>query len=143
LLDDPSLTVRHWSGKNPTRLVIDKELKLPMHLKLFDETVPTIVFNNTKTQEGKLAYQKLSPGSDYLQQLLERLYEQNILSVLVEGGTKTLQSFIDKGLWDEARIITNNERYIDDGKQAPTLRNCRQHDSEEILTDTIRYYQHI
>ena len=143
LLDNPSLTVRHWPGKNPTRLVVDKELKLPTHLRLFDETVPTIVFNNTKTQEGKLAYQRLSPGSDYLPQLLQRLYEQNILSVLVEGGTKTLQSFIDEGQWDEARIITNNECYIDDGKQAPTLRSCRQHDSEEILTDTIRYYQHI
>ena len=51
LLDDPALTARLWPGNNPVRLVIDKELKLPAHLKLFDGSVRTIVFNYNKQAE--------------------------------------------------------------------------------------------
>jgi diaminohydroxyphosphoribosylaminopyrimidine deaminase / 5-amino-6-(5-phosphoribosylamino)uracil reductase len=144
LQDDPSLTNRHWPGKNPIRLVIDNELKLPGHLKIFDGTVQTIVFNKLREEEGKVSYHKLSKGSDYLQQLLQRLFQLNILSVLVEGGTETLQSFINEELWDEARVITNNELYIEEGVQAPTLINSRQQKNrDDILSDTIRYYQHL
>ena len=143
LKDDPSLTTRHWKGKNPVRLVIDKELKLPHNLKLFDETVQTIVFNGIKESPKNVLYCKLSNDSYYIPQIMERLFQINIQSVLVEGGAQLLQSFIDEGLWDEARVITNHSLQIEEGVQAPELKHCEQIFSEEIFTDTIRYYQRI
>ena len=59
---------------------------------------------------------------DFLKQLLYSLYEMNIQSILVEGGSKTMQSFIDAGLWDEARIIINEEMIIENGIAAPDLK---------------------
>jgi diaminohydroxyphosphoribosylaminopyrimidine deaminase/5-amino-6-(5-phosphoribosylamino)uracil reductase len=68
------------------------------------------------------------------------LYELKILSVLVEGGAALLQSFIDEGYWDEARVITNNELEIADGLAAPVLKNASVLPAETLLSDTIRTY---
>lgn len=143
LLDDPSLTTRLYSGKNPIRLVIDKELKLPGHLKLFDGRVRTIVFNFIKqADEGMLVYHKLDPAGNILTQILSALHAQQILSLVVEGGSKLLQSFIDAGLWDEARVITNEELIIDNGLAAPVLKNKLLSDEQKIGTDLISYFIH-
>lgn len=141
LKDDPSLTTRNWPGKNPVRLVIDKELKLPAYLKLFDGSADTIVFNYLKTgDEGKLHYRQLDRNNDLLEQLLAVLYESGMLSVIVEGGTKLLQSFIDAGLWDEARVICNRQMTIGDGLEAPGLKNPILLREEKIDTDVISYF---
>jgi diaminohydroxyphosphoribosylaminopyrimidine deaminase/5-amino-6-(5-phosphoribosylamino)uracil reductase len=123
--------------------VIDKELKLPQHLRLFDGTVHTIVFNNSKDLQGDTMYIKLSNESNYIPQIMEWLFQLNIQSVLVEGGAQLLQSFIDEDIWDEARIITNNELQVPGGLQAPELKSFKQLYSEEIHSDTIRYFQHV
>ena len=122
LADDPSLTVRLWSGPDPIRLVIDKELTLPASLKLFDGSVRTIVFNMVKHDEGeKLSYYQLANDSSLVHQVCQALYQLKIQSVLVEGGAHLLQSFIDEGYWDEARVITNNELELPGGLPAPVL----------------------
>lgn len=105
LLDNPSLTVREWVGTNPLRLVIDKELTLPHRLHLFDGTTPTWVFTakaNPSTEAVR--YVQLDFGRDILAQMMESLYEAKIQSLLVEGGSQLLQSFIDAELWDEIYI---------------------------------------
>ncbi|HWK04355.1 MAG TPA: bifunctional diaminohydroxyphosphoribosylaminopyrimidine deaminase/5-amino-6-(5-phosphoribosylamino)uracil reductase RibD [Puia sp.] len=157
LADDPALTVRLWTGPDPIRLVIDRELRLPSSLRLFDGTVRTIVFNTVKQeQKGNLTYYRLretgdrseSPIGDnrligkssLVPQLVNALYELKILSVLVEGGAALLQSFIDEGYWDEARVITNNELEIADGLAAPVLKNASVLPAETLLSDTIRTY---
>jgi diaminohydroxyphosphoribosylaminopyrimidine deaminase / 5-amino-6-(5-phosphoribosylamino)uracil reductase len=144
LRDDPSLTTRFWPGGNPVRLVIDKELKLPPSLHLFDGTVKTIVFNTIQQEDrGQVLHHKITKGKNFIAQILEALYQLKIQSVLVEGGTKLLQSFIDEGYWDEARVITNRDMEIPAGIQAPLLLNAHKVSTEEILTDSIHYYKHI
>ncbi|HNU88112.1 MAG TPA: bifunctional diaminohydroxyphosphoribosylaminopyrimidine deaminase/5-amino-6-(5-phosphoribosylamino)uracil reductase RibD [Ferruginibacter sp.] len=139
--DDPSLTTRLWPGQDPVRLVIDKELKLPSHLKLFNGNSETIVFNYIKKEDsGKLHYHQLNRQDDLLIQLLAVLYEKKIQSVLVEGGAKLLQSFIDAGLWDEARIICNEELAIGNGLNAPVLKHQLLISEEKIDTDTISVF---
>ncbi|MEP7108896.1 MAG: bifunctional diaminohydroxyphosphoribosylaminopyrimidine deaminase/5-amino-6-(5-phosphoribosylamino)uracil reductase RibD [Ferruginibacter sp.] len=141
--DDPSLTTRLWPGSNPLRLVIDKDLKLPPSLHLFDGTVKTIVFNAVQHEmEGPVLYYYISAGRSFIAQILEALYQLNIQSVIVEGGTKLLQSFIDENYWDEARVITNTELEIPAGIQAPLLFNAEKLSVEKILTDTIHCYRH-
>ncbi|MEP6951345.1 MAG: bifunctional diaminohydroxyphosphoribosylaminopyrimidine deaminase/5-amino-6-(5-phosphoribosylamino)uracil reductase RibD [Ginsengibacter sp.] len=139
--DDPSLTTRLWTGKNPIRIVIDKELQLPAELKVFDNEAKTIIYNikRDSTPEN-LFYIKLD-NENFIEQLIDSLFEMNIQSVLVEGGTKTLQSFIDTSLWDEARIITNENLFIEDGVAAPALENCILEKKERYFEDSINYYK--
>ncbi len=144
LYDDPLLTTRLWPGNNPVRLVIDRHLKLPSTLNLFDGTVKTIVFNTIQNLEkDNLVYHKISNNQTIVAQILEALYHLRIQSLLVEGGTQLLQSFIDENFWDEAHIITNTELVIQDGIQAPLLANAERITGEKIYTDTIDYYKHI
>jgi diaminohydroxyphosphoribosylaminopyrimidine deaminase/5-amino-6-(5-phosphoribosylamino)uracil reductase len=141
LSDDPALTVRLWKGQDPIRLVIDKDLRLPGSLRLFDGRVRTIVFNTVRQEQREnLLYYRLTKDSSLVPQVIKALYEEKIQSVLVEGGRGLLQSFINEGYWDEARIITNNELEIPDGLAAPVLKNARTSSVETLLSDTIRYY---
>ena len=138
LLDNPSLTNRLWHGKNPTRIVVDKELKLPSSLHLFDQQEPTIVFNTIKHEAANnIQYYKLDELN--MKQILQACYQLNLQSILVEGGSKLLQSFIDEDLWDEARIITNELLTIQKGLDAPIIKR-QQIKEEKIFNDTIQYY---
>jgi diaminohydroxyphosphoribosylaminopyrimidine deaminase / 5-amino-6-(5-phosphoribosylamino)uracil reductase len=142
LLDDPALTTRLWTGPDPIRLVVDHNLELPATLKLFDGKVRTIVFNNHKHEEhGPVQYYQLAPDSSLINQLVGALYHLKIQSVLVEGGARLLQSFIDEDSWDEARVITNDHLEIPAGLPEPQLQQARLVSRESLLTDTIRYYE--
>ncbi|MEO6550447.1 MAG: bifunctional diaminohydroxyphosphoribosylaminopyrimidine deaminase/5-amino-6-(5-phosphoribosylamino)uracil reductase RibD [Ferruginibacter sp.] len=142
LKDDPSLTVRHWSGSNPVRLVIDKELKLPRTLHLLDGVVKTIVFNSSLDETiGETIYYKIRQEGSFLAEVMKALYLLKIQSVLVEGGSSLLQSFINEGLWDEARVITNTSLEITWGISAPVLVNASEISTTRILFDTIRIYK--
>lgn len=142
LLDDPALTTRLWPGKNPVRLLIDLELKLPMHLKLFDGGTKTIVFNYNKQDETEnLVYHQLNKEKSMLAQIVSALYAMQIQSLIVEGGAKLLQSFIDEGLWDEARIICNEELIAGNGLSAPVLKNHLPVEEQKIKTDTISFFK--
>jgi len=141
LLDDPELTNRLWEGNSPIRLVLDMNLRLPLHLKLFDKKVKTIVFNAVKQEEKEnLIYYKIEKEANIVSQMLNALYQLNIQSVIVEGGAKLLQSFIDAGLWDEARVISNEELVINNGLSAPLLSDAIKTKEEKIVSDIIEYY---
>lgn len=151
--DDPALTTRLWPGKNPVRLVVDMELSLPHHLQLFNDVATTIVFNrlqNTiesfddlKSAGNKTWYYQVTTDVSIVQQIAHALYHLNIQSVLIEGGARLLQSFIDEGLWDEARVITNEGLQVADGIQSPVLHTCRVIQTERMLSDHIAYYSNI
>lgn len=141
LLDDPSLTTRLWQGKNAIRLVLDMNLRLPKSLKLFDEEAPTIIFNKIKNDENKnVLFVKIDEQKNIIQQILEVCYQKNIQSILVEGGAKLLQSFIDQNLWDEGRRIENGQWSMVNGVGAPQLSNFTQTNSENIFDDRIDYF---
>ncbi len=142
LLDDPSLTLRRWKGRQPLRLIIDRSLRLPGTLKVFDRQTKTIVFNNIKQQdELNLEYRRLPNESNLVGQVILDLYQLKVQSILVEGGRKLLQSFIDENVWDEARIITNEELFVENGISSPVLGHARIGGKEMILSDSIRYYK--
>jgi diaminohydroxyphosphoribosylaminopyrimidine deaminase/5-amino-6-(5-phosphoribosylamino)uracil reductase len=142
LLDDPALTTRLWPGNNPVRMVIDKELKLPRHLKIFDGSSPTIIFNFLKQgEEENLVYHQINKSGDILRQILSALCKREIQSVMVEGGTKLLQSFIDESLWDEARVIINEQMIIGNGLKAPVLKNQILLGKKKNKTDLISFYK--
>ena len=140
LLDNPSLTNRLWTGKQPIRLVLDELLSLPKSLNIFDKKQLTIVFNLVKYEEElNLIYYKLEGNTPLLQQIMDACYQLNIQSILVEGGNKTLQSFIDNELWDEARVITNTQLTIEKGVPSPILFNARNSSTTKIGNELITY----
>lgn len=121
LLDNPSLTTRNWYGKNPLRLVIDRNLTLPAELKLFDHSTPTMVFTEKqKKPENNLEYVALDFSKDILPQICTVLYDRKIQSLLVEGGTTLLQSFIDSELWDEI-FVEHSEKVLYEGVKSPII----------------------
>jgi diaminohydroxyphosphoribosylaminopyrimidine deaminase/5-amino-6-(5-phosphoribosylamino)uracil reductase len=142
VIDNPLLTARLWSGKNPVRIVLDQNLRLPQTLNLFDGSVSTIILNGEKDfQKTNLVFKKLRHEKPVSESIPTALYELNILSVLIEGGRKLLQSFIDTNTWDEMRIITNEEMTIPGGLPSPEFRDAVFVYSEKLGTDVIRFYK--
>ncbi len=118
--DNPQLNVREWTGKNPIRIVIDKNLSLPPAHHIFDSSQPTLCYNLKKNETAKnLDFIRLDE-ENFLENLLQDLFERKVQSVLVEGGAKLLQSFIEKNLWDEARVFVSKVQFRE-GVCAPQL----------------------
>lgn len=142
LQDNPSLTNRYFSGNHPMRLVLDRHLKLPGQLHIFDGEVKTIVFNEHKNEEiNGVIYHRLPANKNLVPGLLNALFQLGIQSVFVEGGANLIQSFINQGYWDEASVITNQNLLIGDGIVAPILSNHLLKSKETISTDIISIYQ--
>ena len=133
--DNPSLTVREVAGSNPIRIIIDKNLKLSSDLNLFNSEAKTIIFNTIKSEETD-TNQFVKIDFNYLiENILEELHKQNIQSVIIEGGSTTLQSFVDANIWDEARIFTANKLFSQ-GLKTPIIEGEIILE-EEIGTDTL------
>lgn len=144
LNDNPELTNRLWTGKSPVRIVVDGELKLPDNLKLFDGKEQTVVLNNiSDLSAGRVLFKKMDSAMPTVKSILEALYSIKLLSILVEGGAKLLQSFIDENSWDEIRIITNRELEIPEGIASPEFRNAKLVKSEILGSDTVSYFEKV
>ena len=116
--DDPKLDTRLWDGPNPVRIIIDQNLRVPSISAIYNGESKTIILYgfNTKPDENLKEQKdlKLIPidfGKDIISQICRILYEENIQSVIIEGGARTLQTFIDTGIWDEARVFTGKIRF--------------------------------
>ncbi|MCS3553875.1 MULTISPECIES: bifunctional diaminohydroxyphosphoribosylaminopyrimidine deaminase/5-amino-6-(5-phosphoribosylamino)uracil reductase RibD [unclassified Sphingobacterium] len=123
LVDNPSLTVREWNGKNPKRILIDKLLSVPAEAAIFNDEAETIIFNAVKTEwSGHNKYIELENYDWYLpQNILYQLYLMDVQSIIIEGGAKTLSLFIEANLWDEARVF-KSKRTLDGGIKAPQVK---------------------
>lgn len=118
--DNPRLNVRNWEGDDPVRVVIDKKLTLSKELNLFDGKQPTLVYNGKKNQSlENLEFIQVS-DDDYLPFILKDLYEKQVQSIIIEGGSALLNSCIQSGLWDEARVFTAGVKF-DAGITAPRI----------------------
>jgi diaminohydroxyphosphoribosylaminopyrimidine deaminase/5-amino-6-(5-phosphoribosylamino)uracil reductase len=129
LSDNPLLTVRKTKGKNPLRVMIDKNLKIPSSFHLLDGSVPTIVFTaKRKSSKKNLDYVIVDFKKDVLKQIMKELYNRQIQSLIVEGGATLLNSFLEKGLWDEARVFTSKKKFSEiaggkkSGVEAPKIK---------------------
>ena len=144
-VDNPQLNTRYWPGKSPKRVVIDRKLELDSELYIYDQSVETLVFNEVKTDiDGKIKYIALEDFERFVPQyILFQLYLQDIQSVIIEGGAHTLNSFIEAGLWDEARIFTG-KAVLGQGIPAPEITGI---EAEDLISGTDRlqilYYKPI
>lgn len=137
LNDNPELTVREVEGRNPVRIIIDSQCKTgnayfdsAQHkkCKIFELEGTNLVYNQVKSfKEGNTEYIQLENFS--LKNILKDLKQRNISSILVEGGSYTLNQFIQENLWNEARVYRSHEVEFKSGLQAPTL-------SENLISST-------
>jgi diaminohydroxyphosphoribosylaminopyrimidine deaminase/5-amino-6-(5-phosphoribosylamino)uracil reductase len=143
MLDDPQLTNRLWHGHSPVRVIVDMDLRLPSSLHVFDGSVKTIVFNALKHEENdNLFFYQVTRDVNLVHQVVNGLYQMKILSVMIEGGARLIQSFIDEGMWDEARVITNSKLISKEPAIAsPILTDSRLVDEEMISDDLIRIFK--
>ena len=127
LIDNPALTTRLWTGKNPKRILIDKALAVPDTAALLNDDAETIVFNALKTDWQ--SHKKLIALENFdlylIQNILYQLYLMDVQSLLVEGGANTIQQFLDANVWDEARVF-ESEKTWGDGKTAPRIQHPAQ-----------------
>mgnify|MGYP000445202679 CR=1 FL=1 len=128
LQDNPSLTTRDWTGSNPTRIVIDKTNKLSKNHSVFNNDANTIIINESVVDFSK----------NLASQICTMLYKNNITSVIIEGGLKTLQTFIDEQLWDEARVFIGNTTF-NNGTKAPKITGSLLQ-QEYIKNDQLKIY---
>jgi diaminohydroxyphosphoribosylaminopyrimidine deaminase / 5-amino-6-(5-phosphoribosylamino)uracil reductase len=132
-LDNPELTTRYYYGKSPMRVVLDRTRRLPTHLHIFDNSVKTVIYTDGISRDNREGgasidemetniYRPIPFDDNLLNRVLEDLYSQNIGILLVEGGAQLLNAFIQKGLWDEARVFKSASTMIHEGGiSAPTI----------------------
>lgn len=133
IIDNPSLTNRHHYGPHPLRLYLDRNGQLPKNHHLLDDSVPTIALGKSRSYRtfAQTTFRPYSKKVDLLD-LLTDLYQDDVGSIIIEGGSLLLAFFIETGFWDEYRIITT-AKYLVNGVSAPNLPSVP--DSETTLLD--------
>ncbi len=139
--DNPSLTVRDWTGENRIRVIIDKENNVDSSKNVFDNQAKTIVFSSKEVNSNSETIQNIKIDFDInsTQTIVEKLYENNIQSIIIEGGSKTIQSFIDANIWDEARVFIG-EIKLHDGTKAPEFKKAI-YSKSYLKKDTLLTYR--
>ena len=133
LIDNPKLNTRLWAGNNPTPVVIDPQDKLSQsknYLAMENKTINIVSINLGATDTN-------TPLDAV--EILDRLYQEELQSVIIEGGTKTLQHFIDANLWDEARVFTTKKKLCD-GVKAPKIKKDLIYSSTTIKEDSLETF---
>ena len=134
--DNPQLTARDWAGNNPLRIVLDRQGRIPAESKVFNAAAKTVVLTEQQhTAEKDREYIKVQFDKNLHQKICDLLYEKGVQSLIVEGGTRTLQGFIDADLWDEARVFLGKTCF-ENGVKAPSIKGsliCEQNILEDHL----------
>ena len=139
--DNPKLTNRLYFGKNPLRIVLDRKNDLPDDLHIFSDGLPTwqITENLSRIFPQNNVTQIEIPFDDFLlKNLLRKMHQEKVGTLLVEGGAQLLQSFIDQNLWQEARIFEGN-KYLKKGILAPQI-PVSPNEEFEIKNDILRIF---
>ncbi len=153
LIDNPSLNNRYYFGKSPIRVVLDRHGLLPKDLSVFNNEYKTIIFTDNKKNydnlidKSQVQISEIDFQNNFLNSLLTHLYSQDVAILLVEGGAKLLNSFIEHNLWDEARVIkspytlsTASRQSEGKGIQAPILSKHLLKSSEQLDDNTVDFY---
>lgn len=139
LSDNPQLNTRHYYGRNPKRVVYDRYLDLSSDYNIMDKTQETIILNHVKDYEdGNNIYVKINEKESFVPQVLEKLYALKISSIVVEGGTKIINKFIEANMWDEANVIIGQNTF-GKGVEAPVIPHGLA-EIENIGGDTLKIY---
>lgn len=141
--DNPKLTIRDWTGENPTRVVLDRSGKVAKDVAITNPEARTVIITSTNqvTNDSKyLSYHSLNKNTkSIVSSICTILHNQEIQSIIIEGGTQLLQAFINENKWDEARVFTGATTFTS-GISAPQLKR-RATKEETIKNDTLRYYK--
>jgi diaminohydroxyphosphoribosylaminopyrimidine deaminase/5-amino-6-(5-phosphoribosylamino)uracil reductase len=140
LHDNPRLNVRDWTGDDPVRIVIDRFLRLPPGLHLFDQTQTTLCYNLLEDEAREyVQFIRLENPEEFLPDMLADMHRRRIGSVIVEGGAAVLQAFIDARLWDEARVFRSPVTF-GRGIAAPRLKDAGPAGKHEIGDNLLWMY---
>ena len=141
LADNPKLNIRSWSGENPIRVVLDNTLRIPKNSNIFDGSTKTIIITSAKNKNivssNNLIFEEIDFSKNIAKQVCEVLSKYQIQSLIVEGGTQTLQSFIDEKLWDEAMVFVGNTSFVK-GVKSPII--TKEFKEEFIESDVLKRY---
>ncbi|WP_405568396.1 bifunctional diaminohydroxyphosphoribosylaminopyrimidine deaminase/5-amino-6-(5-phosphoribosylamino)uracil reductase RibD [Polaribacter sp. Asnod6-C07] len=156
IADNPKLNVRTWSGNNPIRIVLDKNLRIPKEANIYDKSVKTIILCDVKslalkksdfinnvslideTKEHQLVFESINFNQNLAQEICDVLQKHKIQSVIIEGGTQTLQTFIDANLWDEAKVFIGDNTFKT-GIKSPIL-SAKFTSERKIKKDILKIY---
>ncbi len=127
--DNPKLDVRDWIGKNPIRVILDQNNRIPKDSDIFDNQSETIVISKNE----------IDFSENIVNQICDVLFKKNIQSVIVEGGSRTLQTFIDSNIWDEARVFGGTV-FFETGIKSPVL-NRKYESKTKIMDDELLIYK--
>jgi len=137
--DNPQLTAREWPGKNPIRITMDRKGIIPLESNIFDGSVQTLVFTQAEAYNAKHAeIVNMPPGQEPLFVIIKHLYQLEVQSLIIEGGAVLLDHFIQKRLWDEARVFIGDKEF-GDGLKAPVI-NKPVDEIMEIGNSELRVY---
>ena len=141
LVDNPKLNIRSWSGENPIRVVLDNTLRIPKNSNILDGSTKTIIITSAKDKNivssKNLIFEEIDFSKNIAKQVCEVLSKYHIQSLIVEGGTQTLQSFIDEKLWDEAMVFVGNTSFVK-GVKSPII--TKEFKEEFIESDVLKRY---
>ena len=141
LADNPKLNIRSWSGENPIRVVLDNTLRIPKNSNILDGSAKTIVITAAKDKNivssKNLIFEEIDFSKNIAKQVCEVLSKYQIQSLIVEGGTQTLQTFIDEKLWDEAMVFVGNTSFVK-GVKSPII--TKEFKEEFIESDVLKRY---
>ena len=141
LADNPKLNIRSWSGENPVRVVLDNTLRIPKNSNILDGSAKTIVITATRDKNivssKNLIFEEIDFSKNIAKQVCEVLSKYHIQSLIVEGGTRTLQTFIDEKLWDEAIVFVGNTSFVK-GVKSPII--TKEFKEEFIESDVLKRY---
>jgi len=142
ITDNPKLNVRSWKGNNPIRVVLDRNLRIPKTAYVFDKNAKTIVITEKKdssfTNSKILFFEQVDFSKNVAKQIIEVLCKHKIQSVIIEGGTQTLQTFIDANLWDEARVFTGDVIFGEGVKSPRITYKLKNLTSKNIKNDVLK-----
>jgi len=141
LADNPKLNIRSWSGENPIRVVLDNTLRIPKNSNILDGSAKTIVITASRDKNivssNNLIFEEIDFSKNIAKQVCEVLSKYQIQSLIVEGGTQTLQTFIDEKLWDEAMVFVGNTSFVK-GVRSPII--TKEFKEEFIESDVLKRY---
>ncbi|HOB76906.1 MAG: bifunctional diaminohydroxyphosphoribosylaminopyrimidine deaminase/5-amino-6-(5-phosphoribosylamino)uracil reductase RibD [Bacteroidales bacterium] len=137
--DNPQLTSRHWYGHNPIRLVVTNSSNLPINSNIFNDQAETTIFYKNLIKQYPSNIDLVKIENDFLGSLFAYCLEKNIISILVEGGASTLDNFIKRNLWDEARVIIGSNIF-GNGKKAPIIDEYKSFDIFDLEDNKIIHY---
>ena len=139
LEDNPKLNVRDWNGKNPIRIVLDKSGKIPTYYFVKDQKTKTIIVTEQQNFIGteNLIFENAIFDSKISTKICAILYQNDIQSLIIEGGRQTLQTFIDANLWDEARVF-RGAFFMNNGTKAPNLSGISR--EKQIQNDELKLF---